>query len=209
MFGAAMGVLWLSTVPLTSGSRRADVRHAFHGDPVRLRVLLPSGRARSSECGSAATFTSAPARTIWSGGSGWRLAFSPRWSICRSASSRCSALPRRPRDIGRVERSGFGQQHERRLSGACGICRQRSSCHQGVCCRDRVALCIVDREGEAALLGLARDPLRSRSRFQRSGSVPRLERANGRRRLLRRQGRTVRGAGPRRRHSGARRASPM
>ncbi len=44
IFGAVTGLLWLSTVPPTSGAGRADVRDALAGHAVRLCVLQPSGR---------------------------------------------------------------------------------------------------------------------------------------------------------------------
>ena len=39
VFGASMGLLWLSTVPPTSGAGGADVRHPLDGDAVRLCLL--------------------------------------------------------------------------------------------------------------------------------------------------------------------------
>ena len=69
IFGAAMGVLWLSTVPLTSGARRADVRRRASWRRCSASCSSRTRSARSSASGSAAFSTSAPDPTMWSGGS--------------------------------------------------------------------------------------------------------------------------------------------
>ena len=79
IFGAAMGVLWLSTVPLTSGLVALMFGMRYMATLFGFVFFSPPGRRRSSACGSAATFTSAPGPTTWSGGLAWPLAFSPRW----------------------------------------------------------------------------------------------------------------------------------
>ena len=44
IFGAVLGLLWLSTVPPTSGLVAAHVRHSLARHAVRLRLLQPSDR---------------------------------------------------------------------------------------------------------------------------------------------------------------------
>ena len=44
IYGAATGLLWLSSVPPTAGPRRRDVRHALDGHAVRHCLLQPPGR---------------------------------------------------------------------------------------------------------------------------------------------------------------------
>ena len=61
--GAAMGLLWLSTVPPTSGlvALMFGTRHV--GDTIRLSFSSPTRSARSSASGSAARSTRRPAPT--------------------------------------------------------------------------------------------------------------------------------------------------
>ena len=77
LFAAAMGLLWLSTVPLDHGDRGADVRAQVHGHPVRHRLFQSSGRQLLWACGWAGCSTTKPALTTPCGGRASASAFSP------------------------------------------------------------------------------------------------------------------------------------
>jgi MFS family permease len=90
VFGAAMGLMWLSTVPPTNGI----IASSLAPNGWRRWRALPFSAIRSavfSASGSAASCSTAPALTIRCGG--WRscLVFSPRSSTCRSWRSRLPA----------------------------------------------------------------------------------------------------------------------